>query len=223
MVEDSHKTDSVSTAADPSMAESSLDAFTRELSAKTSVPGGGGAAALAGALAAALGAMTGNFTIGKKKYRDNEPRLIQMGQREEELRRGLLAQIDADAQAFEPLSRAYAIPKDDPTRDETLEKCLYEAAQPPFMILKLSAEAAELAAEYADIGSRLMLSDAGCAAAMAEAAMQAGYLNVLANTRLMKNRERAGHMNMEAGKILNSGLRAAQQTVHIVTETLILL
>lgn len=203
------------------MTESSLEEFTAALASKTPVPGGGGAAALAGALAAALGAMTGNFTIGKKKYKDSEARLIEMGSREEELRRELLAQIDADAEAFVPLSRAYAIPKDDPTRSETLEQCLYEAVQPPFRILKFSTEAAKLAAEYAETGSRLMLSDAGCAAAIAGSAIRCGYFNVLANTRLMKDRRRAGQINDEAEKFLREGLQASEQTVQKVMDTLV--
>ena len=194
------------------MMESTLDSFAAELASAAPTPGGGGAAALAGALAAALGNMVGNLTVGKKKYADNEPRLKELNKRAEELRVQLLEQIDADAENFRPLSQAYGIPKDDPTREETLERCLHAAAEPPMQILRLSAEAAAMAAEYAALGSKLVVSDAGCAAAMAEAAVRSAALNVIINTRLMKDREFAEGMNRELHELMDSALKTTEET-----------
>lgn len=177
------------------MLNNSLEHFSAKLASAAPTPGGGGAAALAGALAVALGNMVGSLTVGKKKYADVEDRIKELNAASEELRAKLLAQMDEDAKAFEPLSKAYGIPKDDPTRDQVLEECLHNAAEPPMNILRLSCEAMDLIAEYAEKGSRLVISDAGCAAAMAQAAIRSAALNVAINTRLMKDRDYAEKMN----------------------------
>ena len=178
-----------------SMNDMSVRAFADELAAKTSVPGGGGASALVGALAAALGSMVGNFTLGKKKYADVEPDIIALMEKAKELQDGLLACIDKDAEGFEPLSRAYGIPKDAPGRDETLEKCLHDAAAVPMEIAELSAKVVDLQEEFAAKGSKLMVSDAGCGATFAKAALEGAILNVRVNTKLMKDREYAEKLN----------------------------
>ena len=178
-----------------SMNDMSVRAFADELAAKTSVPGGGGASALVGALAAALGSMVGNFTLGKKKYADVEPDIIALMEKAKELQDALLVCIDKDAEGFEPLSRAYGIPKDAPGRDETLEKCLHDAAAVPMEIAELSAKVVDLQEEFAAKGSKLMVSDAGCGATFAKAALEGAILNVRVNTKLMKDREYAEKLN----------------------------
>ncbi|MBO7689841.1 MAG: cyclodeaminase/cyclohydrolase family protein [Clostridia bacterium] len=198
------------------MLNNSLDSFSAKLASAAPTPGGGGAAALAGALAIALGNMVGSLTVGKKKYADVEDRIIELNGMAEELRHKLLAQMDEDAKAFEPLSRAYGIPKDDPDRDETLEKCLHAAAEPPMNILRLSCEAMDLIAEYAEKGSRLVISDAGCAAAMAEAAIRSAALNVAINTRLMKDRDYAEKMNEELDALMAKYVPLAEETYETV-------
>ncbi|MBR1703880.1 MAG: cyclodeaminase/cyclohydrolase family protein, partial [Clostridia bacterium] len=112
--------------------------------------------------------------------------------------------------------KAYGIPKDDPTRDETLEKCLHAAAEPPMNILRLSCEAMDLIAEYAEKGSRLVISDAGCAAAMAEAAIRSAALNVAINTRLMKERDYAEKMNEELNALMAKYVPLAEETFETV-------
>ena len=104
------------------MLENSIARFTEALASKTSVPGGGGAAALAGSIGIALGDMVGEFTVGKKKYVTVEPEIRDMMKKAQDVRVKLLACIEKDAVAFEPLSKAYGIPKDDPGRDDIMEK-----------------------------------------------------------------------------------------------------
>ena len=189
-----------------SLCDKSITEFALDLASAAPVPGGGGAAAVVGALAAALGSMVGNLTVGKKKYAQNEPRLLELGARAEELRNELLSQVEADALAFEPLSRAYGIPKDTPGREEELEACLHAAAEPPMAILRLSCEVAALSEEYARLGSRLMISDAGCSAALAVAAIKAAALNVRVNTRLMRDRAYAAGLDRETDELLAQNL-----------------
>lgn len=202
------------------MLNTSLEHFAADLASSSPTPGGGGAAALAGALAAALGNMVGNLTIGKKKYAQNEPRLKQLDAMAERLRGQLLQQIDADAEAFEPLSKAYSIPKDQEGRDETLEQCLHQAAEPPMQILRLSCNVIQLVQEYAELGSKLMISDAGCAASLAKSAVQCAALNVYVNTRLMKDKKYADSLMEEVKVRMDRYLPAADDVYQTILEAL---
>ena len=203
-----------------SMNDLSVRAFTDELAAKVSVPGGGGASALVGALASALGSMVGNFTLGKKKYADVEPEIIRLMDKAAELQNKLLACIDKDAEGFEPLSRAYGLPKDAPGRDEILEKCLRDAAAVPFEIAELAAEVIAVQEEFAKKGSKLMVSDAGCGAAFARAALEGAVLNVRVNTKLMKDREYAADLDARVDELLAAGRRDADAVYAFVLDGL---
>ena len=203
-----------------SMNDLSVRAFTDELAAKVSVPGGGGASALVGALASALGSMVGNFTLGKKKYADVEPEIIRLMDKAAELQNKLLACIDKDAEGFEPLSRAYGLPKDAPGRDETLEKCLRDAAAVPFEIAELAAEVIAVQEEFAKKGSKLMVSDAGCGAAFARAALEGAVLNVRVNTKLMKDREYAANLDARVDELLAAGRIDADAVYNLVLDGL---
>lgn len=184
-----------------SMNDMSVREFGAILAAKTSVPGGGGASALVGAMGVALGSMVGNFTLGKKKYADVEPEIIKLMDEAEKLRADLLGCIDEDAAAFEPLSKAYGIPKDEPGRDETLEKCLRDAAAAPMKILELSCRCVELHKEFAEKGSSMMVSDAGTGVAFCKAALLGAAINVKVNTKLMKDRAHAEAMNAHVDEL----------------------
>ena len=165
--------------------------FTEQLASPSSVPGGGGASALVGAIGIALGDMVGEHTVGKKKYADVEEDLRSLMARAQGLREKLVECVDRDAAAFAPLSKAYKIPKEDPSRDEILEKCLKDAAQVPLEIFDICLEAIEIMKEIAEKGSRLIISDAATGAVMLKGAMFGAAINVKVNTNLMKDREYA--------------------------------
>ena len=175
--------------------ESSVANFTEQLASPAPVPGGGGASALVGAIGIALGDMVGELTVGKKKYADVEEEIRALMVRAQDLRVRLLACVAKDAEAFEPLSRAYGIPKDAPGRAETLEKCLQDAAAAPMEIFDLCCEAIDMLKIFGEKGSRLVLSDAATGAAFARAAMYGAAMNVRVNTRLMKDREFAAGLD----------------------------
>ena len=177
------------------MLDKSVKEFTEALASKSAVPGGGGASALVGALGIALGHMVGELTVGKKKYADVEEDVRALMEKAETLRRRLLACVDRDAEAFEPLSRAYGIPKDDPARDETMEKCLRDAAAVPLEILDLCCEAIDLQREFADKGSALAVSDAATGVVFCWSAMYGAAVNVKVNTKPMKDRAYAERIN----------------------------
>ncbi len=191
--------------------EKNVDKFLAELASSAPTPGGGGAAALCGALGIALGNMVGSLTLGKKKYADVQEDIAALNSRAEALRADFVALIDADAEAFAPLSRAYGIPKDDPARAEIMEAALKRAAEPPLEIMRKCAEALDVIADYAAKGSALAISDAGCAAALTIAAMKAAALNVRINTKSMADREAADKMNAEAAGLYEKYEKEAEE------------
>ena len=191
--------------------EKNIDKFLAELASSAPTPGGGGAAALCGALGIALGNMVGNLTLGKKKYADVQEDIAELNAKAEALRAGFVALVDADAEAFAPLSRAYSIPKDAPGRDEIMESALLRAAEPPLEIMRKCAEALDVIADYAAKGSALAVSDAGCAAALCGAALQAAALNVRINTKSMKNRAAAEEIDAETDELLQKYSTIAQE------------
>ncbi len=191
--------------------EKNIDKFLAELASSAPTPGGGGAAALCGALGIALGNMVGSLTLGKKKYADVQEDITALNSRAEALRADFAALIDADAEAFAPLSRAYSIPKDAPGRDEIMESALLRAAEPPLEIMRKCAEALDVIADYAAKGSALAVSDAGCAAALCGAALQAAALNVRINTKSMKNRATAEEIDAETDELLQKYSTIAQE------------
>lgn len=171
--------------------DKTVSEYTEMIASKAPVPGGGGASAVAGAIGIALGDMVGELTVGKKKYADVESDIRVLMERAQTLRVRLLAASEKDAAVFEPLSGAYAIPKEEPGRDETLEKCLKDAASAPLEIFDLCCEAIEIVKEFGEKGSRLMISDAATGAAILKGALFGAAVNVKVNTHLMKDREYA--------------------------------
>ena len=203
------------------MLNRSINDFSSALASKASVPGGGSASALCGALAAALGGMVGSLTVGKEKYAAVEPILRELLSQAEDLRRRLLACVEKDAAALEPLTKAYAIPKDDPSRAETLEECLRAAAVPPMEVLELTGHAVELLRGFADMGSPIAVSDAAVGAALALAAMRGAEINVRVNTRLMKDRAFAEKLNEHAAALTEKYARQAEKIYNDVYGRLI--
>ena len=184
------------------MMDKSCAEFAEVLAAKQSVPGGGGAAAYAGALAAALCSMVGNFTTGKKKYAEYEDDVQRMLAEGEAVRTRLLELVEEDAAAFFPLSQAYGIPKEDPTRAEVLEKCTKDALAGPLEMMRQIVRTVELLEEMNIKGSRMLISDVGCGAALAAAAMQAAAMNVFINTKSLADRDYATAVEAEADELL---------------------
>ena len=177
--------------------------FVTVLASSEPAPGGGGASALVAALGTALGNMVGSLTVGKKKYADVEAEIIALKEKCDGLQKDLLDQVPADAVGFEPLAKAYGIPKDDPNREKILEDATIVACAVPMKIMELCCEAIEAIAVFAAKGSRLAVSDAGCGAVCCKAALQSASLNVFINTKSLKNREVAEEMNAKANGMLD--------------------
>ncbi len=185
--------------------------FVEVLASNEPAPGGGGAAALVGAIGTALGNMVGSLTVGKKKYADVEAEIVALKAKCDALQTELLDQVEADDKGFVPLAKAYGIPKDDPNRDAVLEEATITACAVPMHIMELSCQAIEYVQVFAEKGSRLAVSDAGCAAVCCKAALQAASLNVFINTKSLKNRQVAEEMNAKANGMLTKYCALADQ------------
>lgn len=176
--------------------------FVEVLASKAPVPGGGGASGLIGAVGIALGNMAGNLTVGKKKYADVEADVIALNEKARRLQQELLTLVEEDARVFEPLSKAYGMPKDTPDqvakKQEVMEAALVEACLVPLQIMRKCCEAIEVIAEYASKVSVLAISDVGVGVATCKAALLGASLNVFINTKSMQNRQKAEQFSVEA-------------------------
>lgn len=189
-----------------SFIELSCSEFVDVLASKAPVPGGGGASALVGALGMALGSMVGSLTVGKKKYADVEEDIIALKAKADRIQAEFLELVQKDAECFEPLSKAYSMPKTTPEeiedKDRVMEIVLKDACDVPLEIMRKCCEAIEVIEEFAVKGSVIAISDAGVAASFAGAALKGASLNVFINTKSMKNRKLAENYNFQANEMI---------------------
>lgn len=193
------------------MLEKKTIEFIEDLSSASPVPGGGGACAAVGAFAAALGMMVANLTKGKKRYADVEDEMSECLCRLEELAKELISLTDQDAKAFEPLSRAYGLPKateeERIRKEQVMERALYEASIVPIRIMETIREVMQYLETLSKKGSRIAVSDAGTGILFAQAALEGASLNVFINTKLMKDRVKAEELSQKADTMIQEGLQ----------------
>ena len=187
-----------------------MERFLDALASGAPTPGGGGAAALTGALSAALASMVANLTTGKKRYAAYQAEIDDILTRTADLKDALYGFIARDAAAFEPLSRAYGIPKDAPGRAETLEAALHAAAEVPLALLETLCKLPPILDRLTVIGSKLAVSDVGCSAALCRAAAECAALNVYINTKLMKDADFAASLNARTAAACQAILPACE-------------
>ncbi len=197
------------------MLEKNTIDFLDILSSSAPVPGGGGASAAVGAFGAALGMMVANLTVGKKKYAEVEEEIIEVRGKLEVLRNRLVNLVDADAEAFEPLSKAYGLPKDTPEqkayKEKVLEEELYHASVVPLQIMETIMESMSLLKILGEKGSKIAISDVGVGILFAQAALEGASLNIFINTKLMKNKEQAEKLNQIANQKIAEGRQIKDQ------------
>lgn len=186
----------------------SCEEFVLVLASKEPVPGGGGASALVGAIGMALGNMVGSLTIGKKKYADVQDDIVALKVRADALQDELLNLVARDAEVFEPLSRAYGMPKDTPEqqaeKDAVMEKALRECCDVPLSIMEQCCKAIELHRDFAAKGTAIAISDVGVGVAFCKSALLGASLNVFINTKVMKDRAYAEDRNEKANQMIDT-------------------
>lgn len=189
-----------------SFTQKSCEEFIEVLASKEPVPGGGGASALVGAIGTALGNMVGSLTVGKKKYADVQEDILRLKAQADQLQADLIRLVARDAEVFEPLSKAYGMPKD--TEEQKAEKtrvmelCLKEACSVPLEIMEKCCAAIELHREFAQKGTAIAISDVGVGVAFCKAALMGASLNVFINTNAMTDKAYAAEINEKANAML---------------------
>ncbi|MES2522767.1 MAG: glutamate formimidoyltransferase [Gemmatimonadota bacterium] len=162
-----------------------LDAFVGRVASPVPTPGGGSVAALAGALAAALAGMVAGLTVGKKKYAAVEAEMGDVAIKASEYRNALQRYVQLDADSYESVRAAYAMPKEPAdaatARAAAIRDALFGATRVPLESAELAARVADLAAAVAERGNTNAASDAAVAGLMAEAACKGATLNVKIN------------------------------------------
>ena len=174
--------------------------FVEQLAAPTPTPGGGSAAAYAGAMGAALAAMVAGVTIGKKKYADVEAEMQAIRVVAENLRKELSQAVDDDAAAFEILMAKFKMPKetdeDKAAREAAITQATLNAAHIPLHVAEDTVKVMELALKCAKHGLLSAISDAMSGFAMARAALTAAGYNVRINIKSL------GDVSSSGGRML---------------------
>jgi glutamate formiminotransferase/formiminotetrahydrofolate cyclodeaminase len=172
--------------------------FVEELASPTPAPGGGSAAAYAGAMGAALVCMVAGLTIGKKKYAEVEDEMKDILSHATNLREELQQTVEDDAAAFEAVMGAFKLPKETPeqqtARTAAIEMATLNAAHIPLHVARNSVKVMALAVRCAEIGNLNAISDAASGVAMARAALTAAGYNVRININSLPDKSVGAHL-----------------------------
>ncbi len=194
--------------------------FLDELASDAPTPGGGGAAALAGAMGAALVSMVCNLTIGKKNYEAVSEDLKKTLARAEELREMLTKGVDEDVAAFNTLMGAYGLPRgsdeEKAARSAAIQEALKVATLAPLATCKVCYEVIALSKEAADKGNLNVISDAGVAVLAANAGLRSCALNVFINAKSIKDRDFAEKQLADVNALLAKAATETEAVYEVV-------
>jgi methenyltetrahydrofolate cyclohydrolase len=184
----------------------SIATFLDDLASERPTPGGGGAAAVCGAIGAALVSMVANLTIGKKNYESVSQDLEAVNAKAQALRAELTGAIEEDVVAFNAVMSAYGLPRatdeEKAKRTAAIQAALKDATLAPLRAVKACFEVIRLSATVAEKGNLNVISDAGVAALAAQAGLRSAALNVFINAKAIKDRDFAEKQIAEVTALL---------------------
>jgi formiminotetrahydrofolate cyclodeaminase len=200
--------------------ERSVTAFVAALASAAPAPGGGAASALAGALAAALAEMVGRLTVGRQRYQTVEAQAQDLLTRLGARRTDLLRLMEDDAAAYQQVANAYALPREtaeqQSQRAQAIQHALLGAMEPPRAIAAATLDCLHATVAMTTIGNPSAISDAGCAAILADAALRCANLNVLANVALLRDHPTGAAARVEcAAREVEAAPLLAQVLEHV--------
>jgi glutamate formiminotransferase/formiminotetrahydrofolate cyclodeaminase len=182
-----------------------LDGWIDELASVEPAPGGGSAAALAGALAAALVAMVGRLTSSRKAYAAVAEEFKGITEEAERLRLELRRLVDEDAESYQGVMAAYKLPKDTPEerqkRQEAIDRALLAAAQVPLRTARAAARVAALARRAAEAGNKNAVCDAGVGALLAMTSATGAAYNVAINVKGLANQASGATLRSQSDEL----------------------
>ena len=206
------------------LAELKTAEFVDLLASDAPAPGGGSAAALEGALGAALTAMVCSLTIGKKKYAEFEELAAEAQKKAADLKARFVDVMDRDTEAFNVVSAAFGMPKatdeEKAARSAAIQKGLEGCTKTPFEMMELAVETLELTASILGKSNDSAASDLGVSALSLRAAIQGAWLNVLINIGSLKNKELAEDYRAKGEALLAKALPLADQIYDTVVKSL---
>ena len=196
--------------------DTSIELFLDDLASRNPTPSGGSAAAVMGAMGAALVSMVCNLTIGRTQYRDFEEELKSVLTKAEELRRDLIKMVEEDMQAFDAVMRAYRMPRltkdETATRAQVIQTALKTATLVPMRCCRAYREVIIL--------GRNVVSDAGVATVAAYAALRSAALNVFTNAKVITDRIFAEKQLVELEQLLSEADTATEASYELVKKKL---
>jgi formiminotetrahydrofolate cyclodeaminase len=206
------------------MMQSSLQSFLDELASSAPTPGGGSAAAIMGAMGAALVSMVCNVTLGKKGHEAVAPELNAVRDESEQLRARLTAMVAEDIAAFDGLMAAYRLPKaseeEKSRRAEAIQTNLRAATETPLACARACAEVVALSRRAGEKGYAGVISDAGVGVLAANSALRSAALNVYINAPALKDRAYALAATAEIEKLLDDCARESESIFALVRRRL---
>ncbi len=201
-----------------------VQTFLDDLASKSSTPGGGSAAAIMGAMGAALVSMVANLTVGKKNYEEVDDEMQELLLSSEQLRQQLTAMIKADVDVFDQVMAAYGLPKDTDedraTRSQSIQSALKEATDVPLACAGLCAEVIKLCQPMAEKGNTNVISDAGVAVLAANAALRSAALNVYINIGGIKDKDFVDDRRRQLESFLAGNTELTEQVYELVKSKL---
>jgi len=196
--------------------------FSEELAADSPAPGGGSAAAYAGALAASLGTMVANLSANKRGWEKKHDYFSTWALKGQEGRKKLLHMVNEDTMAFNSLMDAFRLPKETDeekkARQAAIEQATFRATYSPLNMMRIASEQFPLLEAMTTEGNPNSVSDAGVGAICALAAVEGGWLNVMINLSGLKNKEKATEIQHEATEILTYARIQKERIFNLVIE-----
>ncbi|MFT7457695.1 MAG: formiminotetrahydrofolate cyclodeaminase [Planctomycetota bacterium] len=198
--------------------------FLDDLASKASTPGGGSAAAIMGAMAAALVSMVANLTIGKKNYEEIDAEMQTWLAASEELRHQLTDMVKADVEVFDQVMAAYGLPKeteeDKTARFSSIQSALKSATDVPLACAKLCGDVIKLCKPMAEKGNTNVISDAGVAVLAANAALRSAALNVYINIAAIKDEDFVNDRRQQLESLLDGNAALTEEVYELVKSKL---
>ena len=206
------------------LAELKTAEFVDLLASDAPAPGGGSAAALEGALGAALTAMVCGLTVGKKKYAEFQELAEEAQKKATDLKARFVDVMDRDTEAFNVVSAAFGMPKETDeekaARSAAIQKGLEGCTKTPFEMMELAVETLELTASILGKSNDSAASDLGVSALSLRAAVQGAWLNVRINIGSLKNKELAADYQAKGEALLAKALPLADQIYDTVVKSM---
>lgn len=199
-----------------------LQAFLDDLASEKSTPGGGSAAGVAGAMAAALASMVARLTLHRQDYAAVHDEMEQLLRQTERLRHRFEELMQEDITAYGKLSAAYKMPRatdeEKEARSETIQKQLVEAALVPLEVVENAAELVLYCERIAEIGNKSVLSDVATGAMLAASAGAGAAWMVRINVQAMKDEELVQVLSERMSRALDSITVGNQRVITMVGE-----